>query len=169
MDGAANSPSRCKTMVAPSPFPRPLSEGWWRRHLIPRPCPLAAGTISVPFPSQFGCRRISLELVRHLRELPGLVRHLCGLTICYPRTLLLPRHQQTQFGSLQWPTRCHGHMCGGDGSIQAHIKACAALRAISVVTAHNTISSGLLASYLEEAQLFYESYCHQYIGSILGL
>uniref|UniRef100_A0A0E0RH18 Uncharacterized protein n=1 Tax=Oryza rufipogon TaxID=4529 RepID=A0A0E0RH18_ORYRU len=71
--------------------------------------------------------------------------------------------------SLQWPTRCHGHMCGGDGSIQAHIKACAALRAISVVTAHNTISSGLLASYLEEAQLFYESYCHQYIGSILGL
>ncbi|BAF29751.1 Os12g0457500 [Oryza sativa Japonica Group] len=91
MDGAANSPSRCKTMVAPSPFPRPLSEGWWRRHLIPRPCPLAAGTISVPFPSQFGCRRISLELVRHLRELPGLVRHLCGLTICYPRTLLLPR------------------------------------------------------------------------------
>ncbi|EEC77487.1 hypothetical protein EE612_059460 [Oryza sativa] len=91
MDGTANSPSRCKTMVAPSPFPRPLSEGWWRRHLIPRPRPLAAVAVSVPFPSQFGCLRISLELVRHLRELPGLVHHLCGLTMCYPRILLLPR------------------------------------------------------------------------------
>ncbi|KAF2907734.1 hypothetical protein DAI22_12g121000 [Oryza sativa Japonica Group] len=61
-------------------------------------------------------------------------------------SVLMFKHHRP--GSLQWPTRCHGHMCGGDGSIQAHIKACAALRAISVVTAHNTISSGMLPNFL---------------------
>uniref|UniRef100_A0A0E0AQN8 Uncharacterized protein n=2 Tax=Oryza glumipatula TaxID=40148 RepID=A0A0E0AQN8_9ORYZ len=165
MAGAAASPSRCKTMVAPSPFPRPLSAGWRKRHLIPRPRPLAAGTVSgVAGTGSSPLRPGDLTICYHaFYSSPACLLALIPYLLFYSSAEAISRHNlvadiilliaimSTKHlcpspiacydGPLDAMAACVVHAGGSDGGIQAHIKACAALGAIcsSVVTAHNTI------------------------------
>uniref|UniRef100_A0A0E0AQP0 Uncharacterized protein n=1 Tax=Oryza glumipatula TaxID=40148 RepID=A0A0E0AQP0_9ORYZ len=151
MAGAAASPSRCKTMVAPSPFPRPLSAGWRKRHLIPRPRPLAAGTVSgVAGTGSSPLRPGDLTICYHafysspaclLALIPYLLFYSSAEAISRHNLHLCPSPIACYDGPLDAMAACVVHAGGSDGGIQAHIKACAALGAIcsSVVTAHNTI------------------------------
>ncbi|XP_052136603.1 uncharacterized protein LOC127755016 isoform X2 [Oryza glaberrima] len=141
MAGAAASPSRCKTMVAPSPFTRPLAAGWWKRHLIPRPRPLAAGSCRDWFVTSATWRPD--DLLPRILLLPRKERKKGVQARMLDYSVLKFKHHRPACydGPLDAMAACVVHAGGSDGGIQAHIKACAALGAIcsSVVTAHNTI------------------------------